>query len=86
VLARSGLAHTSLRPGVMRPVLGVASPHRLRRGLYALGSPVLALAAGICPQVFTSTEAVGRCLLRLVLEPQQRTAVIENAGIGRHAR
>lgn len=85
VLARSGLAHTSLRPGVVRPVLGVVSPHRLRRGLYALGSPLLALAAGICPRVFTSTEAIGRCLLQLVLEPGPRPLVIENAGIAARA-
>jgi len=85
VLARSGLAHTSLRPGVVRPVLGVASPHRLRRGMYALGSPLLALAAGICPQVFTSTEAIGRCLLRLVINPLQRLEVIENADIAQQA-
>lgn len=85
VLARSGLAHTSVRPGVVRPVLGAASPHRLRRGLYALGDPVLALAAGICPRVFTTTEAIGHCLLRLAIDPRHRPAVIENTGIAHGA-
>lgn len=81
VLARSGLAHTSVRPGVVRPVHGVASPHRLRRGLYTLGGPVLALAAGIFPRMVTTTEAIGKCLLRLAVDPQQRSGVIENADI-----
>lgn len=86
VLARSGLAHTSLHPGVLRPVLGVASPHRLRRGLYAVGrSPVLAPAAGICPQVFTSTEAIRRCLPRLVINRLQRPDLIKNADIAQQA-
>ena len=85
VLARSGLAHTSLRPGVLRPVLGVASPHRLRRGLYAVGSPVLAPAAGICPQVFTSTEAIRRCVPRLVINRLQRPDLIKNADIAQQA-
>lgn len=81
VLARSGLAHTNVRPGVVRPVHGAASPHRLRRGLYTLGGPVLALAASIFPRVFTTTEAIGQCLLRLAIDPRQRSVVIENADI-----
>ena len=85
VLARSGLAHTSVRPGVVRPVHGTVSPHRLRRGLYALGDPLLALLAGACPRVFTTTEAIGRCLLRLVIAPGPRPAVVENADIAAHA-
>ena len=85
VLARSGLSHTSVRPGVVRPVHGTVSPHWLRRGLYALGDPLLALLAGTCPRVFTTTEAIGRCLLRLVIAPGPRPAVVENADIAAHA-
>lgn len=86
VLARSGLAHTSLRPGVVRPLPGIASPHRLRRWLYALGAPALAVAGRCLPGVFTSTRAIGECMLRLVVDGRGRPAVIENAGIARAAR
>ncbi len=83
VLARCGLAHTSLRPGVVRPVAGAASPHPLRRGLYALGQPVLASAVWLLPGVFTTTRAIGDCMLRLVTDERWRPTVIENAGIAR---
>src|SRR5690606_29687008 len=83
VLAHSGLAHTSLRPGVVRPLSGIASPHRLRRWLYALGAPVLAVAGRCLPGVFTSTRAIGECMLQLALDGGGRPAVIENAGIAR---
>lgn len=81
VLARSGLAHTSLRPGVVRPVAGASSPHRLRRGLYALGDPVLAAAGRLLPGVLTTTHAIGQCMLRLVTDDRPRPAVIGNADI-----
>ncbi|MFZ6694449.1 oxidoreductase [Stenotrophomonas acidaminiphila] len=81
VVARCGLAFTCLRPGIVRPVLGEVSPHRLRRGLYALGDPLLALLGGAGPRVFTTTAAIGHCLLRLVQATGPRPAVIDNADI-----
>lgn len=83
VLAHCGLAHTSLRPGVVRPVAGATSPHRLRRRLYALGQPALALAVRLLPGVFTTTQAIGECMLQLLRAPGPRPVVVENAGIGR---
>ena len=83
VLARSGLAHSSLRPGVVRPVLGEASPHRMRRALYALGDPVLAVAARLLPGVLTTTRAIGGCMLHLVRMDGARPATLENAAIAR---
>jgi uncharacterized protein YbjT (DUF2867 family) len=84
VLARSGLAHASLRPGVVRPVLGETSPHRWRRGLYALGDPALAVAARLLPRVLTTTRAIGECMLRLVRMDGARPATIDNAAIARN--
>ena len=81
VLAAAGVAHTSLRPGVVRPLPGVVSPHRMRRWLYALGAPALAVAGRCLPGMFTSTQAIGDCMLRLVIDDRRRPAVIENAGI-----
>lgn len=84
VLARSGLAHASLRPGVVRPVLGETSSHRWRRGLYALGDPALAVAARLLPRVLTTTRAIGECMLRLVRMDGARPATIDNAAIARN--
>ncbi|SHE96817.1 NAD(P)H-binding protein [Thermomonas hydrothermalis] len=81
VLARSGLAYTCLRPGIVRPVCGVRSPHPLRRVLYWLGSPVLALAQHGLPRLMTSTRAVGECMLRLLRMDGPKPEVIENADI-----
>lgn len=81
ILARAGIAHTSLRPGVVRPLPGIASPHGLRRWLYALGAPALAAAGRCLPGMFTSTRAIGECMLRLVIDDRRRPVVIENAGI-----
>lgn len=82
VLARCGLPHTNVRPGVVRPVAGAISPHPLRRRLYALGQPVLAAGARLLPGVFTTTQAIGECMLQLVRASGPRPAVVENIRIG----
>ena len=84
VLARSGLAYSSLRPGVVRPVLGEASPHRMRRALYALGDPALAVAARLLPGLLTSTRAIGGRMLHLVRMDGARPTTIDNAAIARN--
>ncbi|MDI3262389.1 MAG: oxidoreductase [Fulvimonas sp.] len=83
VLARSGLAHTSLRPGVVRPVAGVRSPHRLRRWLYALGDPALAVASRLLPGMLTTTRVIGGCMLHLVRMDGARPATLDHAAIAR---
>lgn len=83
VLARSGLAYSCLRPGVVRPVAGVRSPHRLRRWLYALGDPALAVASRLLPGVLTTTRAIGGCMLHLVRMDGARPAILDHAAIAR---
>lgn len=85
VPGRFGLASTSLRPGVIRPTQGERSPHRLRRGLYALGSPVLALAGQLVPDSFATTAAVGRRMLALVRAGAPYPPVLENPQINAFA-
>jgi uncharacterized protein YbjT (DUF2867 family) len=80
-LRQIGIAHTSLRPGVVRPVLGERSPHAWRRWAYGLGMPMLALAAAVLPSVFTTTQAIGGCMLRLCLAGGPRPEVLENGRI-----
>lgn len=81
MLAHCGLEYTCLRPGVVRPVDGVRSPHRLRGLAYRLGDPLLGLAARLAPAIFTTTSEVGACMLRLVRAHGPRPPVIENADI-----
>jgi len=85
VPGRFGLGSTSLRPGGIRPTQGERSPHRFRRGLYALGSPALALAGKLSPGSFTTTEAVGRCMLALVRSGPPYPPVVENRQINAFA-
>lgn len=80
-----GLACTSLRPGGIRPNQGERSPHRLRQCLYALGNPALALAGKLLPASFTTTEAVGRCMLALARSAPPHSAIVENRQINTFA-
>jgi uncharacterized protein YbjT (DUF2867 family) len=81
VPGRFGLASTRLRPGVIRPTQGERSPHGFRRGLYALGSPLLALAGRLLPAGVTTTAALGHCMLALARAAPPRPAVVGNRQI-----
>lgn len=81
VLGQAGIAHTSLRPGVVRPVMGEQSSHAVRRWAYVFAAPLLALATAALPSIFTTTQAVGACMLRLVVSGAPRPRVLENANI-----
>jgi uncharacterized protein YbjT (DUF2867 family) len=80
-LSTSGIAYTCLRPGVVRPLAGIRSPHRWRRALYAVGAPALALAGRLLPRVLTTTRAIGGCMLHLVRMAEPRPRVLENMQI-----
>lgn len=85
VPAQFGLVSTSLRPGGIRPSQGERSPHRLRRHLYALGNPALALAGKLLPGSFTTTESVGQCMLALARSAPPHPAIVENRQISAFA-
>jgi len=80
-LCRFGLAFTCLRPGVIRPTQGERSPHPVRRVLYMLSAPALALAERLMPGVITSTDAVGRCMVQLTQAPMPHPPIVENRQI-----
>ncbi|HEV2621920.1 MAG TPA: NAD-dependent epimerase/dehydratase family protein [Frateuria sp.] len=71
-----------LRPGGIRPVEGIRSPHRPLDLLYRLGAPALALAEHLLPGQMTTTARVGRALLALARDPSP-PAVVENDAINR---
>lgn len=79
------LATTVLRPGGIRPVQGERSPHPARRVLYALADPVLSVAGRLIPGSFTTTAAVGRCMLAMAKASRADFVVIENRQINMFA-
>ena len=53
------------RPGVIVPMHGIVSKTRLYRVFYALARPILPLLRAGFPQLVTTTEQVGRAMLRV---------------------
>ena len=70
------------RPGIIRPLHGVRSKTALYQAFYTILGPLLGLVAWLAPDSLTSTEQVGRAMLRAVRDgpPQQ---VLENRDINR---
>jgi hypothetical protein len=71
-----------MRPGGVRPVDGVRSPHRARDVFYRLADPFLALGVALAPGMMTTSARVGRAMLAVLREPPPR-AVVENVEINR---
>lgn len=72
------------RAGGVQPVQGVRSSHAWLQALYALGAPVLSMAAQHLPGTFTTTERMGRAMIE-VTEQKESPAVLDNAAINRLA-
>ena len=53
------------RPGVIQPLHGITSKTRSYRILYALTGPILPLLKAIFPDYITTTEQVGRAMLKV---------------------
>jgi uncharacterized protein YbjT (DUF2867 family) len=52
------------RPGIIRPLHGITSKTRLYRILYTVAGPLIALAGIFFPRWVTTTEKVGRAMIR----------------------
>lgn len=81
-LAALPLRSVMLRTGGVQPVEGVRSPRPALAALYALTGPVMGLGVLLAPGVMTTTQRVGRAMLKL-LRQQDPPAVVENAEINR---
>jgi len=55
-----------LRPGTIQPLHGIRSKTRLYRVAYILGAPILPLLQRLFPKQITTTEKLGRVMIRLV--------------------
>jgi uncharacterized protein YbjT (DUF2867 family) len=68
------------RPGVIQPLHGVVSKTRSYRLFYLLAGPLLPLAKRLFPKHITSTEQIGRAMIRLARQGGP-SRVLESADI-----
>jgi len=68
------------RPAFVQPMHGIVSRTRLYRILYAVVGPLFPLWRFLFPGFVTTTEKVGRAMLRVAKQGAPR-AVLENADI-----
>jgi uncharacterized protein YbjT (DUF2867 family) len=70
------------RPGAILPLHGVRSRTRWIRWLYALAAPIAAAWRALLPDSITTTEQVGRAMLRVVRDGYP-TRILETRDINR---
>lgn len=68
------------RPGYIQPMHGIVSKTRLYRLGYAVMGPLYPVMKALFPKYVTTTEQVGRAMLRVAREGAPRT-VLENSDI-----
>ncbi|RYD90301.1 MAG: oxidoreductase [Sphingobacteriales bacterium] len=69
-----------VRPGVVRPVMGCASPHAFRRLVYRLADPLLRVGSAMAPKLFTDSASLSAALLA-VATMEHPPGVVENSMI-----
>jgi uncharacterized protein YbjT (DUF2867 family) len=75
----------ALRPAMIQPLHGIRSKTRWYRAMYVLMGPLLTTARRLAPAWVTSTEDVGRAMLKLAAKGDG-IGVIENRGINELAK
>ena len=68
------------RPGIIQPLHGIKSKTRIYRILYAVSGPLLTLIRKLRPRWVTTTEQVGRAMIRVGMRGAPRFA-LENQDI-----
>src|SRR5664280_1229369 len=72
------------RPGIIRPLHGITSKTRLYRIFYAVAGPLITLASPLLPRWVTTTEQVGRAMIRVGLRGAP-SPFLENKDINKQA-
>ncbi len=80
LLAMPFKAAFMFRPGIIQPLRGVAARGTFTRMAYALGRPLFPLLKALSPRSVTTTERIGRAMIKLALEGGERR-YFENADI-----
>ena len=70
------------RPGIIRPLHGVRSKTALYQTLYTLLGPLLGLLASLSPDSLTSTEQLGKAMLKVARDGAPKR-FLENPDINR---
>lgn len=73
------------RPAVIQPLHGAKSKTRLYRALYIVMAPLLSLLNAMLPKYVTTTERIGRAMLRVVRQGAPKR-VLETGDINRVAK
>lgn len=81
-LAALPMRTVMLRTGGIQPVHGARSPHPAMAAMYAVASPLMGVGVRLMPGLMTTTERVGRAMLRL-LRQDDPPAIVENDEINR---
>lgn len=81
-LAALPIRTVMLRTGGVQPVGGAHSPHPAMAAIYAVAAPLMGIGVKLTPGLLTSTDRVGRAMLRLVRQAAP-PPVVENAEINR---
>jgi uncharacterized protein YbjT (DUF2867 family) len=68
------------RPGFIQPLHGIKSKTRVYRVIYAVSTPLVPLLRWVAPKLVTTTEKLGRAMVRVAKEGSDKT-VLENADI-----
>jgi uncharacterized protein YbjT (DUF2867 family) len=68
------------RPGIIQPRHGIKSKTKLYRVIYVVMTPLFPLLRWVAPRLVTTTEKVGRAMLRVARSGADKT-VLENADI-----
>lgn len=74
-----------LRPAYIQPLHGVRSSNGWTRLLYAAGAPLYPVWKGLFPKWVTTTEELGRAMIRLARDGDPRR-VLESADLGELGR
>jgi uncharacterized protein YbjT (DUF2867 family) len=77
-------AAVMFRPGIIQPLHGIRSKTRVYRIVYAILGPLFPLFNWLLPSFITSTERVGRAMLRVARDGAPKP-VLENADINQLA-
>jgi uncharacterized protein YbjT (DUF2867 family) len=80
ILALPFKAAYMFRPGVIEPLRGVRPKATLTRVAYAIGWPLFPLLRATSPRLITTTEAVGKAMIKLAFDGSDRR-YFENADI-----
>lgn len=71
-LLRLPLAAYMLRPGYIQPLGGIQSKTRVYRVFYRVMAPLFPVLRALTPNLVTTNEAVGRCMIELAADGEEK--------------